>query len=408
MQIYPHMRIPQVRAHERLPFLDTQVTVERRLYDIGSILSSANLIKKSYLGRKRCACSFTSSPEHIMPLPVLPMLYIYVCPHFATPTPTYVYVKWLGHRLIIDMVICYPAGSQRSRGCGSTMLTATPCRRNCSRRRPLHSAAHWTLWAWTKGLTRPQVTSLDKNRQDTFTLLDSVKWEEHQEFRQKRVGRKFIQMPLGLPSGSAPMSRLSGSLCRLWAAAAGAAAAAPAEGAAAAGCPAAAHPRERAAPDGGPAAVRHGAHPAAVCRGTAAAQPGRRRSRLEACAAAAAAHTTPADAAAAGEWKQFVVIEGYISVHLPAHQCEDAEKKPECFSNVRQTDLQGSGQVPQLFQPPLQHAGSFPLPQQFMLPPQPQHMPPLPPGMMHALSNPAALQACQVCIAKLNPSSCFQ
>lgn len=31
-----------------------QVTVERRLYDIGSILSSANLIKKSYLGRKRC------------------------------------------------------------------------------------------------------------------------------------------------------------------------------------------------------------------------------------------------------------------------------------------------------------------------------------------------------------------
>jgi hypothetical protein len=34
-----------------------QVTVERRLYDIGSILSSANLIKKSYLGRKRCAMS---------------------------------------------------------------------------------------------------------------------------------------------------------------------------------------------------------------------------------------------------------------------------------------------------------------------------------------------------------------
>jgi hypothetical protein len=31
-----------------------QVTVERRLYDIGSILSSANLIKKTYLGRKRC------------------------------------------------------------------------------------------------------------------------------------------------------------------------------------------------------------------------------------------------------------------------------------------------------------------------------------------------------------------
>lgn len=30
-----------------------QVTVERRLYDIGSILSSANLIKKTYLGRKR-------------------------------------------------------------------------------------------------------------------------------------------------------------------------------------------------------------------------------------------------------------------------------------------------------------------------------------------------------------------
>ncbi len=33
----------------------TQVTVERRLYDVGSILCSANLIKKTYLGRRRCS-----------------------------------------------------------------------------------------------------------------------------------------------------------------------------------------------------------------------------------------------------------------------------------------------------------------------------------------------------------------
>ena len=40
-----------------------QVTVERRLYDIGSILSSANLIKKSYLGRKRCVlCMHAPAP----------------------------------------------------------------------------------------------------------------------------------------------------------------------------------------------------------------------------------------------------------------------------------------------------------------------------------------------------------
>lgn len=36
-----------------------QITVERRLYDIGSILSSVGLIEKSYLG-KRCA----ASPRH--------------------------------------------------------------------------------------------------------------------------------------------------------------------------------------------------------------------------------------------------------------------------------------------------------------------------------------------------------
>lgn len=53
---------------------------------------------------------------------------------------------------------------------------------------------------------------------------------------------------------------------------------------------------------------------------------------------------------------------------------------------------QGSAQLPPLpLQAPLQHAGSFPLSQQPLPPPQ-QLLPPLPPAMLRALSNPAALQ----------------
>ena len=40
-----------VATHKRP---QAQITVERRLYDIGSILSSVGLIEKTYLG-KRCA-----------------------------------------------------------------------------------------------------------------------------------------------------------------------------------------------------------------------------------------------------------------------------------------------------------------------------------------------------------------
>lgn len=43
----------EVATHKRP---QAQITVERRLYDIGSILSSVGLIEKTYLG-KRCALS---------------------------------------------------------------------------------------------------------------------------------------------------------------------------------------------------------------------------------------------------------------------------------------------------------------------------------------------------------------
>jgi hypothetical protein len=56
---------------------------------------------------------------------------------------------------------------------------------------------------------------------------------------------------------------------------------------------------------------------------------------------------------------------------------------------------QGSAQLPPLpLQAPLQHAGSFP-PSQHPLPPPQQLLPPLPPAMLRALSNPAALQVRQ-------------
>lgn len=43
-----------VATHKRP---QAQITVERRLYDIGSILSSVGLIEKTYLG-KRCALTY--------------------------------------------------------------------------------------------------------------------------------------------------------------------------------------------------------------------------------------------------------------------------------------------------------------------------------------------------------------
>ena len=46
----------EVATHKRP---QAQITVERRLYDIGSILSSVGLIEKTYLG-KRCALSIQS------------------------------------------------------------------------------------------------------------------------------------------------------------------------------------------------------------------------------------------------------------------------------------------------------------------------------------------------------------
>jgi len=48
----------------------TMVTVERRLYDIGSILSSIGLIKKTYVGKRQPA--FCWSAERGVPQPVLP------------------------------------------------------------------------------------------------------------------------------------------------------------------------------------------------------------------------------------------------------------------------------------------------------------------------------------------------
>lgn len=50
-----------------------QITVERRLYDIGSILSSVGLIEKTYLG-KRCAAFLWLPPgisSHVVPTPAV-------------------------------------------------------------------------------------------------------------------------------------------------------------------------------------------------------------------------------------------------------------------------------------------------------------------------------------------------
>lgn len=107
--------------------------MERRLYDIGSILSSANLIKKSYLGRKRYVLE-----KHV----------------------DRVWIRLrqkLRHGDKLQRVDNAPwsnAGSRPFLGFGNTTQPATRCRQSCSPRRQRRFAAHLTQACLTTQVAR--------------------------------------------------------------------------------------------------------------------------------------------------------------------------------------------------------------------------------------------------------------